>query len=290
MRALLAIVLMGAAVTADAATVVLRGGRRVEVASFEQRGNLIVMRHADGRVESYPLTAVDLDGTRLANQVAAPATPVPTPAGPHSPFLAARSTPGGGATTVTNADVQMLAPTPEAGEAEATATPDMLARVVLLGHQHRRAGDGQWEVVATIANQGGAPATGIVASVRFLDGAGQVIGSGSATMAGPLAPQQQGTLNTVIAASATPVQVGFDLQWQSLAEVAPPTPAATAAAPARPTAGPVAAAPPPSPPVYGRAAGSSPNSVPSNPNAMPRSGRVANPGQVPPPATAPPAR
>ncbi|MBP1621251.1 MAG: hypothetical protein H6Q02_2018 [Acidobacteria bacterium] len=283
MRALLVIVLMAAAAAADAATVVLRGGRKVEVASFEQRGNLIVMRHADGRVESYPLNAVDLEATRQANQVAAPAAPVQTPTGPHSPFLAARSTPGAAATTVTNADVNMLAPTPEVGEAGATPTPDVLARVVLLNHQHRRVGDGQWEVAATIANQGGAPATGIVAAVRFLDAAGQVVGSGSATMAGPLAPQQQGTLNAVIAATVTPVQVAFDLQWQSLAEVAPPTPAATVSVPATPRAAPVAAAPPATAPVYGRVVGSSPNSVPSNPNAQVRPGQVSNPGSVPPP-------
>jgi hypothetical protein len=291
MRALLAIGLLSAAVAADAATVVLKGGRKVEVASFEQRGNLVVLRHADGRVESYPLTAVDLDGTRQANQVAAPAAPAATPTGPHSPFFAARSTPGAAATTVTDADVQMLAPTPAAGEGEATATPDVLARVVLLSHQHRQRTDGQWDVVATVANQGGAQAASVVATIRFLDAAGQVVGSGSASLAGPLAPQQQGTLNAVLGASATPVQVAFDLQWQSIREVpATPTPARTPVA-ARPPAGPAAAAPPPTMPIYGRVEGSSPNSVPSNPNSQPRAGRIGNPGQVPPPPTvAPPTR
>ncbi len=225
MRALLAIGLLSVAAFVDAATVVLKGGRKVEVGSFEQRGNLIVLRHADGRVESYPLTAVDLEATRQANQVAVPAAPVTTPTGPHSPFFAARSTPGAAGTTVTDADVQMLAPTAAVGEGEATPTPDVLARIVLLGQQYRQRSDGQWDVVATVANQGGAPASAIVATIRLLDAAGQVIGSGSASLAGQLAPQQQGTLNAVLGASATPVQVAFDLQWQSIREVpSPPAP------------------------------------------------------------------
>jgi hypothetical protein len=289
MRALLAIVFLALAGFVDAATVVLKGGRRVEVASYEQRGNLVMLRYADGRIESYPLAAVDLEGTRQANLVTAPATPAATPAGPHSPFLAARSTPGAAAKTVTDADVQMLAPESAEGEAEASPTPDVLAQVVLLGHQHRQRGDGQWDVVATVANQGGAPASGIVAAIRFLDAGGQVIGSGSATIAGPLAPQQQGTLNAVLAADGIPVQVAFDLQWQSIREVRAPTPAAQATVAPRPPVGSAAAAPPPTVPLYGRVDGSSPNSVPSNPNAIPRAGRVANPGQVPPPPTAAPA-
>jgi hypothetical protein len=283
MRALLAIGVLAVAVTVDAATVVLKGGRKVEVASYEQRGNLVVLRHADGRIESYPLTAVDLDGTRQANQVAAPAAPAATPTGPHSPFFAARSTPGAAATTVTDADVQMLAPTAAVAEGEATPTPDVLARIVLLSQQYRQRSDGQWDVVATVANQGGAPASAIVATIRLLDATGQVIGSGSASLPGPLAPQQQGTLNAVLGASATPTQVAFDLQWQSIREVpATPAPAPTPVA-ARPAGGTAAAAPPPTVPVYGRVEGSSPNSVPSNPNALPRGGRVGNPGSVPPP-------
>ena len=288
MRALLAIVLLSVAVVVNAATVVLKGGKKVEVASFEQRGNLIVLHHADGRIESYPLTAVDLDGTRQANQVAATATPAATPSGPHSPFLAARSTPGAGATALTDADVQMLAPTPGEGEAETSPTPEVLARVVLLGHQHRQRPDGQWDVVATIANQGGTPASSIVANIRFLDAAGQVIGSGSASLAGTLAPQQQGTLNFVLGANATPAQVVCDLQWQSIREVPAPSPPPQTPVAARPPGGSAAAAPPPTVPVYGRAVGSSPNSVPSNPNSLPRGGRVGNPGQVPPPPTAAP--
>jgi hypothetical protein len=274
------------AAVVDAATVVLKGGRKVEVASYEQRGNLIVLRHADGRIESYPLTAVDLDGTRQANKETAPATPAATPAGPHSPFFAARSTPGAAATAVTDADVNMLAPALGEGEAATTPTPDVLAQVVLLGHQHRQRGDGQWDVVATVVNQGGAPATAIVAAIRFLDAAGQVIGSGSATMAGSLAPQQQGTLNAVLSAEGMPVQLAFDLQWQSIREVPAPTAQATVAP--RPPTGSAAVVPPPTMPVYGRVEGSSPNSVPSNPNAVPRAGRYANPGQVPPPPTTAP--
>jgi hypothetical protein len=165
----------------------------------------------------------------------------------------------------------------------------VLAQVVLLGHQHRQRGDGQWDVVATVVNQGGAPATAIVAAIRFLDAGGQVIGSGSATMAGPLAPRQQGTLNAVLSAEGIPVQLAFDLQWQSIREVPAPTPAAQATGAPRPPSGSAAAVPPPpTMPVYGRVEGSSPNSVPSNPNALPRGGRVGNPGQVPPPPTAAP--
>jgi hypothetical protein len=103
-------------------------------------------------------------------------------------------------------------------------------------------------------------------------------------MAGPLAPQQQGTLNAVLEASGMPVQVAFDLQWQSIREVTAPTPAAAQTpAAVRPPGSLASAAPPPTVPLYGRAVGSSPNSVPSNPNSVPRAGRYASPGQVPPP-------
>ncbi len=81
--AILAVFAVAAAV--DGATVVLRGGKQVSVASFEQKGNLVMLTYANGRVESYPLAAVDMEGTRAANQTVE-ADPPATPSGPAQSF------------------------------------------------------------------------------------------------------------------------------------------------------------------------------------------------------------
>ena len=56
-----------------AATVVLTGGKRLDVASYSVSGSYVTVQYANGRRESYPLSAVDLAATRAASgQVAAP--------------------------------------------------------------------------------------------------------------------------------------------------------------------------------------------------------------------------
>ncbi|MCU0292334.1 MAG: hypothetical protein MUF10_10170, partial [Thermoanaerobaculaceae bacterium] len=87
-----------------AATLVLKGGKTLAVQGFSQQGNLVVVRLADGRVQSYPLTAVDMAATSAAN----PSAPAPEAAkdkGPSSPFAAAKAAEGAGVLVVTDKDV-----------------------------------------------------------------------------------------------------------------------------------------------------------------------------------------
>lgn len=86
-RLLLIVAVLVVAAGADAATVVLKGGKRLDVASVQRQGNYYVVRLASGLLESYPAAAVDVEATRVANEVPAPpATPAPrsAPTAPSS--------------------------------------------------------------------------------------------------------------------------------------------------------------------------------------------------------------
>ncbi len=78
---------MVAAANASAATVVLKGGKQLEVASLQRQGNYFVVKQASGRVESYPVAAVDLDDCRIVTAAVAARWPMPA-------ALAARLRPG----------------------------------------------------------------------------------------------------------------------------------------------------------------------------------------------------
>jgi hypothetical protein len=285
-RTMTVVLALTVAALCQGATVVLRGGKHLDVASWEQRGSYVVVKYAGGRVESYPVDAVDLDATRTANHVA-PARPAPTPAGPQSPFAAALAQQGSASATITDSDVSHPAPAePDQENQGEEAGNDMDAQVVLVSYDKRPAGEGQWEVTATVANQGKAPASGVVVNAKFLGPKGEVLGTGSGSLAGNLAPQMQGAVTLKVASQVEPTQIGFDLQWQSIREVPPtPTPLATAVTKAKPvTPAPPAARPPTG---YGIPAGAGPNTVPVNPTGMGPINQVPNPPQVPAPTTPP---
>jgi len=292
MRKLLAILAAFAvAAVAEGATVVLRGGKQVSVASFEQKGNLVVLTYDNGRLESYPLAAVDMAATRAANQTAE-VSPAAAPSGPHSPFLDARSAPGAGAVLVTDADVRHL-DTPEGEErkAEAAEGPEG-AQISLVSYDRKKIAEGEWEITATIVNQGNAPASGITASVRMLALDGSPLGTGSGSYSGQLAPKQQDNLTVKVTAVGDVGQVGFDFQWVSILPVRP----AEAATPGL-TSAPVEAAAPAAGAAASRfgavPAGSPPNVVMGNPLGLAPANEVGTPPQIPlpspAPATAPPA-
>jgi hypothetical protein len=274
-RLLLIVAVLVVAAGADAATVVLKGGKHLDVASVQRQGNYFVVRHASGRLESYPAAAVDVEATRVANEVPAPAA-TPAPAlGPHSPFFGAQSIPGKPVIVVTDDDVQhVVAPDeePSAG-AETAARPPAEGQVVLVDYGKQQIEDGVWEITATVINSGSSPVTGVAADVRLLDAEGKVIGSGTATMAGTLAPTQQGAVTARVAAAVEPIQIGFSFRWQAIT----PQPAASAAdagaggEAAAPDAAqqPAAAQAPAPPPGYTVPPGSSPNTLPTNPMAVP---------------------
>lgn len=276
MRKLLLLVVMLAAATAGAAsTLVLKGGKQLDAASVQRQGNYFVVRFADGRVTSYPAAAVDIEATKAANQVPAPPpTPAP-PLGPHSPFFGAQSSPGKPVIVVTDDDVQHIVPPDEEPlpGAKGAARPPAEGQVVLVDYGKQKIEDGLWEITATVINSGSSPVTGVAADVRLLDAEGQVIGSGTATMEGTLAPTQQGAVTARVAAAVEPIQIGFSFRWQAIT----PQPAASGAAAeaggeaaasdaAQKPAAPQAPAPPPG---YTVPPGSSPNTLPTSPMAVP---------------------
>jgi len=208
------------------AVLVLKGGKKLEVRSFEQKGNYVIVVQADGKPLSYPLTAVDLEATKKANaQPEAPSAPKP-PEAPRSPFAAAVAKPGKPAAVVSDADVQKVAPVaavPEEGEQEAPAEPTGGNGVVVLGWSGREAGEGKWQVLANLVNQAKEPVQNVAVSVRAMGEGGVALGTGTATYPGTVQPGQQFTVSVTIDAPTAPKQVIFSLNWQQLKPV-PETP------------------------------------------------------------------
>jgi hypothetical protein len=265
-----------------AATVVLTGGKRLDVASFNVSGNYVILQYANGRRESYPLSAVDLAATRQASGEKPAAPPAAEPGGPHSPFLGARSSPAEGALVVTDADVSHVE-TPE-GEPEAKekeAASEAGGQVALLSYEKKRVSETEWEISATVVNQCKNTVQGVSAVMRVLDNQGKSVASGSGTLAGKLEPGKQGTITAKVAFEGEPMQVAFDLTWQEILQ--PPKPVGTPAPAPSSAQAPPAQAAAPGPPGWTRPAGSSPNTLPANLMAAPRPNTVGSPGQVPPP-------
>ena len=175
----------------SAATVVLKGGKQLQVDSFHQDGNLLVVQYEGGRLVSYPLVAVDLDAMGLSTQPAVVA-PDLEPEVPHSPFFGAQAPPGKSAVVMTDEDV-MHVPDEEGewGAQEQQGTP-AAGQVVISGYQKHLLEDGTWEINASVLNQGAVQVSNIVATMNLMDSAGQLLGTGSGTFEGSLDPGQQG--------------------------------------------------------------------------------------------------
>lgn len=218
--------------SAAAATVVLKGGKHIEVERWSQEGNLIVLHHANGRVEGYPLTAVDLDATR-----AAVPKPEPTEAakevGSRSPFGKARSAPAGSGVTITDAEVGKFNAPEETPEAEGVKPDeDPSGQVTLVSYDLKPAEEGRWTVTATVSNSGGVPVQNLSVVVKPMDAEGKLLGTGTAPLSGVLEPGKTGTVTATVTAPARPAQVAFDLNWQVFKPIVRPTvPAATTPAP-----------------------------------------------------------
>ncbi len=267
-KLVMVLVVLVVAAQAHAAVVVLTGGKRLEVASYTVNASYVTVQYANGRVESYPVTAVDMTATRTANATAAPAAQ-PTPeTGPHSPFLAAKATGKGGSLVVTDADVQHLEPAEGAQEGEKKDDQPETAggQVTLVSYEKRAAGKGAWDITATVQNQGKYPVSGVSAVVRVLDPTGKPLAGGSGTMAGKLEPGKQGTLTAHVAMEGDPAQVAFDLTWQEIKPAPTPAPAAQAPAVAPKPVAPTAPAAPSG--GSGASTSPSPNSLSSNPMGL----------------------
>jgi len=267
------------AAEAHAAVVVLSGGKRLDVASFTVNASYVTVQYANGRRESYPVTAVDLQATKAANGEK-PQAPAPAAdAGPHSPFLGAKASGKGGALVVTDADVKHLeAPDEEAQPEEKTEQADSGGQVVLVSYDKKSVGKGLWDITATVLNQGKTSVQGVSAMVRVLDETGKPLASGSGTLQGKLEPGKQGTVTARVTMDAEPAQVAVDLNWQEIKPIPTPVapkPQAGAAA----TSAPKTAATTPAYPA--------PNSVPTNVMGVMPPNTVGAAPQVPPPSGEP---
>lgn len=260
-----------------AATLVLKGGKTLAVQGFSQQGNLVVVHLADGRVQSYPLTAVDMAATSAANPSAS-APEAEKDKGPSSPFAAAKAADGPGALVVTDKDVNHFFR--EDGEPGGTGDAEKdkdkvggAARVVLQSYNKKVLEDGQWEVTTTLVNQGESPASGISVTVLAVDTDGKEVGSASGTAAENLEPGKQTTVVVTMAPNASAREFRFDVGWQSIIPVPSPTPGETARgeAAAKPAV-PPAPTPAPTPKVTKYLAPPNtflgPASAPGNPNAQ----------------------
>jgi hypothetical protein len=276
-KLLLVVAMLALSSAADAATVVLKGGKKLDVVGLQRQGNYVVVKYANGRGESYPVAAVDLDATKAANEVPGQAAaPAPAaPAGAHSPFFGAQSNPGKPVVVVTDDDVQHIVPADDAeptGGVKTAQRSSSEGMVTLVDYGKQKADDGTWEITANVINNGGAAVAGISAEVRLLDEKGATVGTGTAAYAGTLGPSQQAAMTTRVSCPVEPIQIGFSFHWQTVTPQPTPVPA-----PAAPAAGSKPAASAAKAPAAGAAQpagytvppGSSPNTMASDPMALP---------------------
>ncbi|MGD1146420.1 MAG: FxLYD domain-containing protein [Thermoanaerobaculaceae bacterium] len=261
------------AAEAHAVTVVLAGGKRLEVASYTVNASYVTVQYANGKREAYPVTAVDLQATKAASGEKAP-QPKPTPdSSPHSPFLGAKSSGKSGALVVTDADVQHIEAADEGDEAEKKdEQPDLGGQVVLVSYDKKMTAKGQWTITATVANQGKTTVQSVSAVVRILDQAGKPIAGGAGTLAGKLEPGKQGTISAAVTMEGEPSQVAVDLNWQEIKSV--PTPSVPKTQPAGAGAAPKTASTTP--------ASISPNAAPTNVMSIVSPTTLGTAPQVPP--------
>jgi hypothetical protein len=270
---------------ASAATVVLSGGKRLEVTSYTVGGSYVVVHYSNGRVESYPLAVVDLAATRAAAGTTT-AAPTGEHAGePHSPFFAAKSSAGKSGVVVTDADVKHVetgdegvAPEEEKKDEGAQETG---TQVTLVSYAKKKVAEGEWDITATVANVGTTAVNGVNAVMRVLDDQGKPVATGSGSFPGRLEPGKQATITAHVALQGEPFQVAVDLSWR---EIRPnPQPAATpgpaAASPGAQRTTPQASATAPT--GWTVAAGASPSTLPANVMALPAPNTLGAAAQVP---------
>ncbi len=271
------------AVGTQAATVVLTGGKRLDVSSYAVSGSYVTVHYANGRQEWYPLAAVDLAATMAASGHAAAPAAAAADAGPHSPFLGARASSKPGGLVVTDADVKHIDTEAAGEEAEKKDEEAPLGgQVVLVGYEKKQAGKGEWTITATVANQGKDAVQNVSAVVRVLDATGKPVTTGSSSVLGKLDPGKQGTITAPVTMDTEPPQVAVDLSWQEIKPV--PTPAAKNPAngtPPKPQGQASLTSAPAADPGWSRPAGSSPNSLPANMMAVTSPTAMGSSPQVP---------
>lgn len=282
-RVAMSVIVLLLAQFAAAATVVLKNGKRLEVATFEQQGSYLVVMFADGRAQSYPVSMVDMAATDEANGVVRPQPLSPATPGPSSPFLSALARKGEALATIRDGDVaKVLSPDAEPSEEPKQQRTQAPARVVVTGYNWKLVGENTWEVTVDLANQGEFAASNISVQVRGLDASGEETGRASGTLAGELAPGAKASTVVTLKGEEAVAQLAFEVRWQEIRLAAPPREEVTPIT----APGTALAAPTPTPlPQYGLAPGASPMALPENPLAL--RDVTAAPQPIP-PATPPP--
>jgi hypothetical protein len=260
---------------ARAATVVLVGGKRLEVSSFSVNGSYVTVQYPGGRRETYPVSAVDLPATKAAAGGKGAAAPA-TESGPHSPFLGAKASPKGGGLVVTDADVKHIDTDAETPEAKKEEDLDIGSQVVLVSYSKKQVDKDQWEIAATVANQGKTAVQGVTGMIRVLDSTGKPVATGSGALGGKLDAGKQGTMTARVSLQGEPAQVAVDLSWQEIKPAPKP-----AAPPAPGSPRPAATAPAAAPSGWTVPQSASPNTMPSNLLAVVAPTTVGTAPQVP---------
>lgn len=258
-----------AAIAADTAVVVLKGGTRIELKRpwVQQGGNALLTR-SDGTLLSVPISEIDLKATAAARKAVPPPDPVAV-APPQTPVEALRLGREGPRAKVrlTDADVshetvQTQASTPAENKAETGGKG--AARLDVAGYDQSKSGSNLL-LRGSLRNFGGTAASNARMSVTALDENGDLIGTGEASLSkGSLEP-----FETVAFTAAVPVgdkvvaTLRFSPQWIAAPPPASAAEVAAAAATARPggtapaagaapgSAAPANQPPPPAPTPYG---------------------------------------
>jgi hypothetical protein len=219
-----------AAIAADTAVVVLKGGTRIELKHpWVQQGTNALLTRSDGTLFSVPISEIDLKATAAAKKAVPPPDPAAV-APPQTPVEALRLGREGPRAKVRLTDADVSHETVQ-GQASAAAqgqgkaeTGKGAARLDVAGYDQSKSGSNLL-LRGSVRNFGGTAASNARMSVTALDENGDLIGTGEASLSkGSLEP-----FETVAFTAAVPVgdkivaALRFSPQW-----IAAPPPASAA--------------------------------------------------------------
>ena len=173
---------------------------------------------------------------------------------------------------VTDADVKHVEPPEAEEEKKEDGEPEAGSQVVLVSYEKRKVAEGEWEISATVANQGKTPVQGVNALMRVLDDKGKPVATGSGSLSGKLDPGKQGTITARVSSRGSRSRSPWTCPGRTSSR-SPSRPAARLRhPPLRERRKPQAARPAGGRPGTARLdgpAGSSPNTLPANLMAVP---------------------
>lgn len=178
----------------NGATLVLKGGRRLEVGTVERKGQYVEVHCQDGRSLSYPLSVVDWEATTATNT-----------ADPRNGV--ARSLP---------TDAQE-------GTAGTRQFPlSASGRVLLRGHSHAsgiriasidaaKVGAGRWEVTPELSNDGRLPLVGLQVAVQLRRDDNWLLSESVVTVSAALEPGSRTSVRVSAESRAEPSKIDVEV-------------------------------------------------------------------------------